>query len=242
MIFSRLPVDNIGALAEFVAVDAAACAPLPQGLSAPDAASLPLVTLTAMQALQEMAHVKSGDTVFIQGGTGGLGSIAVQLAKALGATVATTVSTPNVALAKKLGADIVVDYKTQRYEDYVHDIDVVLDTLGGEETFRSMQLLKPGGTLVSVVSAPDVDFATQLGKPVLKPMMWWMSRKQRAAAYRFLFMRADGEQLKAVTPYFEDGTITPLVREVFPFDQLDEAFALLTSGRAKPGKIVVTLK
>lgn len=141
-----------------------------------------------------------------------------------------------------------MDYKTQRYEDYIHEDDVVLDTLGGEETFRSMQLLKPGGTLVSVMSAPDADFATQLGKPALKPMMWWMSRKQRAAArklgatYRFLFMRADGAQLKAVTPYFEDGTITPLVGEVFPFNQLDEAFALLTSGRVKPGKIVVTVK
>ena len=118
-----------------------------------------------------------------------------------GATVATTVSTANVELAAKLGADIVIDYRTQNYEDHLSDFDVILDTLGGNETTRAMKVLAPGGTLISVVAAPDPSFAQQLGKPFLRPVMWWLSRRQRKAAkaagvnYRFLFMRASGEQL-----------------------------------------------
>lgn len=161
--------------------------------------------------------------------------------------MATTVSTKNVELAKTLGADVVIDYRTQNYEDIISGYDIVLDTLGKAETTRSMKVLAPGGTLVTVVGAPDTDFATQLDKKALKPVMWLLSRKERAAAkkcgvtYKFLFMRASGEHLKAFTPAIESGAIKPLVAQTLPFDRLEEALDLLASGKGGPGKIVVEM-
>ncbi|SHE24718.1 Hypothetical protein ACGLYG10_0927 [Actinomyces glycerinitolerans] len=247
-VFGRPAINRIGTFTRAIAVDAADLAPMPAGLGFTEAASLPLVLLTAAQAFMEKARVKPGDKVFIQGGTGGLGSIAIQVAKHLGATVATTVSTKNVDLARELGADVVVDYRTQRYEDHVQDYDVVLDTLGKDETLRSMQVLRPGGTMVSVVGTPDPEFAAQLGKPILKPVMWLMSRKVRRAAkqqgaeYKFLFMRADGGRLAQLAPAIEDGSIKPLVGHTFRLDELEQAMELSASGRARPGKIVVEVR
>ncbi|NDR53515.1 MULTISPECIES: NADP-dependent oxidoreductase [unclassified Actinomyces] len=244
-VFGRPGINRIGTFTQSIAVDADDLAPMPAELGFAEAASLPLVLLTAAQAFMEKARVKPGDKVFIQGGTGGLGSIAIQLAKHLGATVATTVSTKNVDLARELGADVVVDYRTQRYEDHVKDYDVVLDTLGKEETLRSMKVLRPGGTMVSVVGAPDSEFAAQLGKPILKPVMWMMSRgvrraaKRQGVAYKFLFMRADGSRLAQLTPAIEDGSIKPLVGHTFELGELEQAMELSASGKAAPGKIVV---
>lgn len=246
-VFTRLPIDAIGGFAEQVAVDAAQVAPMPANLTYAEAAGLPLVLLTAIQAFTEKAPIKPGDKVFIQGGTGGLGSIAIQVAKHLGATVATTVSTKNVELAKTLGADVVIDYRTQNYEEHISGYDIVLDTLGKGETTRSMKVLAPGGTLVTVVGAPDTDFAAQLGKKALTPVMWFLSRKERAAAkklgvtYKFLFMRAEADQLKNYTPAIESGAIKPLVAQTLPFDRLEEALNLLAAGKGGPGKIVVEM-
>ncbi|RJF40931.1 NADP-dependent oxidoreductase [Actinomyces sp. 2119] len=247
-VFARPDINRIGTFTEAIAVDVADTAPMPAGLSFAEAASLPLVLLTAVQAFTEKAQVRPGDKVFVQGGTGGLGSVAVQVAKHLGATVATTVSTSNVELARSLGADVVVDYRTQRYEDHVKDYDVVLDTLGRDETLRSMKVLRSGGTMVSVAGAPDPELAAQLGRPLLGPVMWLMSRRARRAAraqdamYRFLFMRADGSQLARLTPAIEAGSIRPLVGHTFELGQLEQAMALLASGKANPGKIVVEAK
>ncbi|QDZ41837.1 NADP-dependent oxidoreductase [Corynebacterium sp. sy039] len=243
-VFARPDILTLGAFAEFVNVDVADIAPKPSQLSWEQAASIPLVLLTAIQAFTEKTQISAGSKVFIQGGAGGLGSIAVQVAKYLGATVATTVSTKDVELAHDLGADIVVDYRTQRYEDYVQDFDVVLDTLGGEETLRAMHTLKAGGTLLSVVAAPDAEFAAQLGKPLLKPVMSFLSRKQRKAAkqhnvtYKFLFMHASGHQLEQFTPALNDGSIRPVVGEIFAFDDLPQAIAQLSAKRSSSGKIV----
>lgn len=246
-VFARPDINRIGSFAEYIVVDESDLAAKPSNLSMKEAASLPLVLLTAIQAFTEKSTVRPGTKVFIQGGTGGLGSIAIQVAKHLGATVATTVSTANVELAAKLGADIVIDYRTQNYEDHLSDFDVVLDTLGGNETTRAMKVLAPGGTLISVVAAPDPSFAQQLGKPFLRPVMWWLSRRQRKAAkaagvnYRFLFMRASGEQLAAYIPAIESGAIQPLIGHTYQFEQLPEALQLSQSGRSNPGKIVVTV-
>ena len=246
-VFARPDINRIGSFAEYIVVDESDLAAKPSNLSMEEAASLPLVLLTAIQAFTEKSTVRPGIKVFIQGGTGGLGSIAIQVAKHLGATVATTVSTANVELAAKLGADIVIDYRTQNYEDHLSDFDVVLDTLGGNETTRAMKVLAPGGTLISVVAAPDPSFAQQLGKPFLRPVMWWLSRRQRKAAkaagvnYRFLFMRASGEQLAAYIPAIESGAIQPLIGHTYQFEQLPEALQLSQSGRSNPGKIVVTV-
>lgn len=246
-VFARPDINRIGSFAEYIVVDESDLAAKPSNLSMEEAASLPLVLLTAIQAFTEKSTVRPDTKVFIQGGTGGLGSIAIQVAKHLGATVATTVSTANVELAAKLGADIVIDYRTQNYEDHLSDFDVVLDTLGGNETTRAMKVLAPGGTLISVVAAPDPSFAQQLGKPFLRPVMWWLSRRQRKAAkaagvnYRFLFMRASGEQLAAYIPAIESGAIQPLIGHTYQFEQLPEALQLSQSGRSNPGKIVVTV-
>ena len=141
----------------------------------------------------------------------------------------------------------VVDYRTQRYEDFVSGYDVVLDTLGKAETIRSMKVLRPGGTLVTVVGAPEKSFAKQLGKPLLSPLFQRISRKERKAAkqagveYSFLFMRANGAQLAEWTPAIEAGEIKPLIGETFAFDQLPEALAQMAAGKSKPGKTVVTV-
>ncbi|MCF2706879.1 NADP-dependent oxidoreductase [Arcanobacterium haemolyticum] len=247
-VYARPNIATMGGFGEYVVVDAADIAPMPSNLSFPEAASLPLVLLTAIQAMTEKVQVKPGDKVFIQGGAGGLGSIAIQVAKHLGATVATTVGTKDVELARELGADIVVDYKTQKYEDFVSEFDLVLDTLGRDELFRSMKVLRRGGHMVSVVGAPDTNFARQLGMPYLAPVLWWQSRKVRQAAkeqgvsYDFLFMRANGKQLAEFTPAVESGAIRPLVGHIFDFDSIEDALALSASGKSNPGKIVVSME
>jgi hypothetical protein len=246
-VYARPDINQMGSFAEYIAVDERDLAHKPSNLSMEEAASLPLVLLTAIQAFTEKRTVKPSTKVFIQGGTGGLGSIAIQVAKHLGAIVATTVSTANVDLAAQLGADTVIDYRTQNYEEHLNGYDVVLDTLGGDETTRAMKVLAPGGTLISVVSAPDPSFAQQIGKPFLRPVMWWLSRSQRKAAkalglnYSFLFMRANGEQLAAFAPAIESSAIRPVIGHTFSFEQLPEALELLGSGRSNPGKIVITV-
>lgn len=247
-VFARPSMKNLGAFAEYAVVDAADLAIKPAGLSMAEAASLPLVTLTALQAFTEKTQVGQGTKVFIQGGAGGLGSAAVQIAKMLGATVATTVGTKDTELAKELGADIVVDYRTQRYEDFVSDFDVVLDTLGGAEIECSMKVLRRGGTIVSVIGKPDADLAVELGKPLLKPVMHLLSRKERAAAkrhgvtYKFLFMRADGAQLARIASAVDAGTIKPLVGHTFPFENLREELEQLGKKKVGPGKTVAVLE
>ncbi|MBC3185820.1 NADP-dependent oxidoreductase [Corynebacterium sp. zg-331] len=246
-VYARPAIQRLGAFAEYAALGVEDVAPKPRNLTMAEAASLPLVSLTALQAFTEKTRVGPGTTVFIQGGAGGLGSAAIQVATMLGATVATTVGTKDVALARTLGADIVVDYRTQRYEDFVADCDVVLDTLGGTEIERSMGVLKPGGTLVSVIGNPDTELATQIGRPYMKPVMALLSRKERAAAkrhgvsYKFLFMRADGAQLGRITQAVESGALTPLVGRVFPFAELAEELSPLGTKKAGPGKTVAQM-
>ena len=244
-VFARAGTTTMGAFAEYATVKEEDAAAMPAGLSFAEAAALPLVLLTAIQAFTEKTNVTPGSKVFIQGGAGGLGSIAIQVAKHLGAEVATTVSDKDVALAQSLGADVVIDYRTQNYLQHLSGYDVVLDTLGGAETTRAMGVLKEGGTLVSVAGAPDTSFAGQLGKKALAPVMWWLSRKERAAAkkagvnYQFLFMRPSGQQLRAFTPAIESGAIKPLIGHTFPFVELPQALELMAGKKTKPGKIVV---
>lgn len=252
-VFSRPSDRYMGTFAEFTLVHEEDLAFKPAGLTMVEAASLPLVMLTAIQAFTEKTQVTPQSKVFIQGGTGGLGSIAIQVAKHLGAYVATTVSTPNVELAKELGADVVIDYRTENFQEILSDYDVVLDTLGGEEALRSLKVLRTGGSMVSVVGPPDAALARDIKKPLLRPLLHVMSRKTRAAAkkagvhYSFLLMHADGAKLEEYRPYLEAGEIRPVVGSVFSFDDLDQALELAKSGKVKgqhkpkPGKIVVEM-
>ncbi|MDQ0700958.1 NADP-dependent oxidoreductase [Streptomyces sp. W4I9-2] len=247
-VYARPDKDRIGTFAEFIAVHQDDLAPKPATLTMAEAASLPLVALTAWQALVQRAHVQPGQKVLIHAGAGGLGSIAVQLAKALGAQVATTVSTAKVVLARDLGADIVVDYRTQDFSELLDGYDVVLDSLGGENLAKSLLVLKPGGTAISVAGPPDPAFARELGaNPFLRLAMTALSFKTRRDAkrggvtYSFLFMKANGDQLRELTPLIDAGKIRPVVDRVFPFDETLQAMEYVEKGRAKAGKVVVSM-
>ena len=246
-VYARPDDDRIGTFAEFIAVSAASVALKPDNLTMVEAASLPLVALTAWQALVETAQLKPGQKVFIQAGSGGVGTVAIQLAKHLGAFVATTTSTANVAWVKDLGADVVIDYRQQDFATALRDYDVVLNSLGKDELERSLQILKPGGHLISISGPPTPTFATVRGLAwPLKQVMRLLSRgirskaKQKEVTYSFVFMRADGAQLSAIASLVESGAIVPVIDRVFPFEDTQGALVHVESGRAK-GKVVVEL-
>lgn len=246
-VYARPDDDRIGTFAEFIAVSAASVALKPHNLTMVEAASLPLVALTAWQALVETAQLKPGQKVFIQAGSGGVGTVAIQLAKHLGAFVATTTSTANVAWVKDLGADVVIDYRQQDFATALRDYDVVLNSLGKDELERSLQILKPGGHLISISGPPTPTFATARGLAwPLKQVMRLLSRgirskaKRKGVTYSFVFMRADGAQLSAIASLVESGAIVPVIDRVFPFEDTQGALAHVESGRAK-GKVVVEL-
>lgn len=246
-VYARPDDDRIGTFAEFIAIKASSVALKPQNLDMVEAASLPLVALTAWQVLVETAKLQRGQKVFIQAGSGGVGTIAIQLAKHLGAFVATTTSTANVAWVKALGADVVIDYKQQDFAAALHDYDVVLNSLGSDELDKSLRILKPGGHLVSISGPPTPAFATARGLAwPLKQVMRLLSRgirkkaKQKNVEYTFVFMRADGAQLREISALIESGAIRPVVDKVLPFKDTSEALAYSESGRAK-GKVVVQM-
>ncbi|MGW5868192.1 NADP-dependent oxidoreductase [Streptomyces sp. NPDC055239] len=247
-VYARPDKDRIGTFAELIAVHQDDLAPKPATLTMAEAASLPVVALTAWQALVERARVRPGQKALVHAGAGGLGSIAVQLAKALGAHVATTVSTAKVDLAKDLGADEVIDYRTQDFEEVLDGYDIVLDSLGGENLAKSLRILKPGGTAISVAGPPDPAFARELGaNPVLRLAMTALSFKTRRQAkrlgvtYSFLFMKASGDQLRDLTPLIDTGKICPVVDRVFPFEETLQAMEYVEKSRAKAGKVVVAM-
>ncbi|MCX2729910.1 NADP-dependent oxidoreductase [Saccharopolyspora sp. NFXS83] len=245
-VYARPAAERIGTYAELIAVDEGDLAPKPARLTMAEAASLPLVALTAWQALIEKANVQPGHKVLIHAGSGGVGTIAIQLAKHLGAHVATTTSTANVGWVRDLGADEVIDYRTADFERELDGFDVVLDSLGGETLAKSLRVLRPGGSAIGLAGPPDPDFATRLGKPLLRPVLAVLSHKVRAAArklgvhYSFLFMHADGEQLQRITGLVDSGTIRPIVDRVFDFADTAAALDYTRSGRVK-GKVVVTM-
>ncbi|WP_406402604.1 NADP-dependent oxidoreductase [Streptomyces sp. NBC_00879] len=247
-VYARPDKDRIGTFAELIAVHQDDVAIKPATLTMEEAASLPLVALTSWQALVERAQVQPGQKVLIHAGSGGVGTIAVQLAKQLGAHVATTASTAKVDLVRELGADVVVDYKKQAFETVLHGYDVVLDTLGGETLEKSLKVLKPGGKVISVAGPPDPAFARELGANViLRLAMSALSfrtrrrAKRRNVTYSFLFMKASGDQLRELTPLIDAGKIRPVVDRVFLFDQTREAMEYVEKGRAKAGKVVVAM-
>lgn len=244
-VYARPGQNRIGAFAEFIAVAEEDLAHKPERLTMEEAASIPLVGLTAWQALIDIAGLRAGQKVFIQAGSGGVGTFAIQLAKQLGATVATTTSAANTDLVKRLGADIVIDYRNDDFETVLHDYDVVLHSLDNETLKKSLRVLKPGGKLISISGPPDPGFARQLGKPwILRPIMGLLSYRVRKAAsrrrvgYTFLFMRANGNQLRKITDLIDSGAIEPVMDQVFPFESTAEAMAYVDKGRAK-GKVVV---
>ena len=246
-VYGRVRDGRIGTFAQRVAADEDDLAPIPATLSMQEAASLPLVALTAWQALVVRAGVQPGQKVLIHAGAGGVGSIAIQLAKHLGATVATTASAANAGFVASLGADVVIDYRADDFEQQLSGYDVVLDSVGGENLMASLRILRPGGVAVGIAGPPDPAFARRLGlNPVLRAGIAALSSSVRRTArrlgveYSFLWMSASGEQLRQISALVESGAIRPIVDRVIPFEEIPEAVARLGKGGGR-GKTVAAI-
>ncbi len=244
-VYSRPSDFSIGTFAEFIAIDERDVALKPKNLSMEEAASVPLVALTAWQALIEKANLKKGQKVFIQAGSGGVGTIAIQLAKHLGATVATTASEKSFAMLKELGADVLIDYKNEDFETILKEYDVVLNSQDTKTLEKSLRILRSGGKAISISGPPTPDFAKAIGAPwfvkiILSLLSSGIRRKAKKMGvdYSFLFMRAEGKQLHEISKLIEQNVIKPVVDRVFPFEQTNEALEYVESGRAK-GKVVI---
>lgn len=247
-VYARPRDGRIGTFAERIAIDQADVALKPRTIGMEEAASIPLVGLTAWQALVERAGLEKGQKVLIHAGSGGVGTVAIQLAKHLGATVATTTSTANMDLVKRLGADIVIDYRNQEFDKILSGYDVVLNSLDGATLRKSLEVLKPGGRLISISGPPDPDFAREQGlnwllRQVVRLLSLGIRRRAtaRGVRYSFLFMQANGNQLGQITALIDKGVIRPVVDRIFPFDATNDALAFVETGRVK-GKVVVKLR
>src|SRR5713101_806595 len=224
-VYSRPDDFRIGTFAEFIAIKEDSLAIKPKALTMEEAASIPLVGLTAWQALIEKANLKKGQRVFIQAGSGGVGTFAIQLAKHVGAFVATTTSMANVDWVKNLGADLVIDYKKDDFENILQGYDVVLNSQDSETLTKSLSVLKPGGKLISISGPPDPAFGEEIRAPwFVKLILRLLSSgirkkaKRRNVSFSFLFMKANGNQLREITALIDSGAIRPVVDRVFPFE------------------------
>lgn len=245
-VYARPDKDRMGTFAERIAVAESDLALKPASISMEEAGSLPLVALTAWQALVERGRVQPGQKVLIHAGAGGVGSITIQLARHLGASVATTASGSNAEFVRGLGADTVIDYRTQDFEQLLAGYDLVLDSLGGQNLQKSLRVLKPGGKAIGIAGPPDPGFAREAGlNPVLRLAVAGLSGKIRKQAkklgvtYEFLFMRASGDQLRQITALVDQGVVRPIVGKVFAFDQTPQALQDLSKGGIR-GKAVIT--
>jgi len=247
-VYARPADHRIGTFAEFIAIDERDVALKPKNISMEEAASIPLVALTAWQVLVEKAQLKKGQNVFIQAGSGGVGTIAIQLAKYLGATVATTASAKSFDLLKDLGADVIVDYKNSDFENRLSNYDVVLNSQDQKTLEKSLRILKSGGKLISISGPPTPDFAKEIKatwfvKVILSLLSSGIRKraKNKNVDYSFLFMKASGQQLSEITSLIEAKIIKPTVDKVFSFQETNEALSYVESGRAK-GKVVIKIK
>ncbi|MFF3308014.1 NADP-dependent oxidoreductase [Streptomyces sp. NPDC002952] len=244
-VYGRPDQDRIGTFAERIAVAEGDLALKPASISMNEAGSLPLVALTAWQALVERGKVRPGQKVLIHAGAGGVGSIAIQLAAHLGASVATTASGSNADFVRALGADTVIDYRSQDFEQLLTGYDLVLDSLGGETLEKSLRVLKPGGKAIEIAGPPEPTFAREAGlNPLLRLGVAALSRKIRKQAkklgvtYEFMLMRASGDQLRQITTLIDQGVVRPVVGKVVGFDQTPQALQSLSQGGIR-GKAVI---
>ncbi|MGV8566758.1 MAG: NADP-dependent oxidoreductase [Pseudomonas asiatica] len=246
-VFASIFDLGTGAIADFAVVPECAAALKPANLSFVQAASIPMVGLTSWQALKERINLHPGQKVFIPAGSGGIGTFAIQLAKHLGAKVGTTTSTGNVELVRALGADEVVDYKTQEFETVLRDYDAVLGTVRGDAIEKSMSILRPGSQIVSLIGPLDAAFARAKRLNVFLTFVFGlMSRKimrlakSRSLKYSFLFVHPNGSQLAEIGKLLEAQQIQPVIDRIFPFEEAKDALEYLAQGRSK-GKVVIQM-
>ena len=247
-IYARPRKSKIGTFAEYISVHEDDIALKPANLTFEEAASIPLVGLTAYQAFSDRLQLQKGQKIFIQAGAGGVGTFAIQLAKLMGATVATTASEAGMNLVKSLGADEVINYKTEKFEDVLKNYDAVFDTLGGGILEKSFNVVKEGGKIVSVSGLPNARFAKEYGSGFFKTLLFSAAsskltalEKKHHVHYTFLFMEPSGEQLRIIADYIESGKIKPVIDKVFSFGDFHKAMEYAESGRAK-GKIIIKIK
>ncbi|RWS41736.1 NADP-dependent oxidoreductase [Bacillus mycoides] len=247
-IYARPRKDKIGTFAEYIAIHEDDIALKPKNLSFEEAASIPLVGLTSYQALHSIMQLQQGQKILIHAGSGGVGTFAIQLAKIMGATVTTTASEAGANLVKSLGADEIINYKTEKFEDILTNYDAVFDTIGGTTLEKSFNIIKSGGNIVSVSGMPNARFGKEFGSGFFKTLLFSFAskkltalEKKHNAQYSFLFMKPSGDQLRIIANYIEAGKIKPIIDRVFPFEDAQKAMEYSESGRAK-GKIIVKIK
>ncbi|MEC0245809.1 NADP-dependent oxidoreductase [Paenibacillus chitinolyticus] len=247
-IYARPRKSKIGTFAEYIAIHEDDIALKPKNLSFEEAASVPLVGLTSYQALTDILQLQKEQKILIQAGAGGVGTFAIQLAKLMGATVATTTSQAGANLVKSLGADEIINYKTEKFEEILKNYDAVFDTLGGEILEKSFKVIKSGGKIVSVSGLPNARFGKEYGSGFFKTLLFSAAsrkltalEKQHNVQYTFLFMKPSGEQLRVIANFIETGKIKPIIDRVFPFEDAQKAMEYAESGRAK-GKLILKIK
>ncbi|MGE1126070.1 NADP-dependent oxidoreductase [Bacillus wiedmannii] len=247
-IYARPRKNKIGTFAEYIAIHEDDIALKPENLSFEEAASIPLVGLTSYQALHDIMQLQKGQKILIHAGSGGVGTFAIQLAKIMGATVTTTASEAGANLVKSLGADEIINYKTEKFEEILKDYDAVFDTIGGTTLEKSFNIIKSGGNIVSVSGMPNARFGKEFGSGLFKTFLFSLAskkvtalEKKHNAQYSFLFMKPSGDQLRTIANYIEAGKIKPVIDRVFPFEDTQKAMEYSEAGRAK-GKIIVKIK
>ncbi len=247
-IYARPRKNKIGTFAEYIAIHEDDIALKPKNLSFEEAASIPLVGLTSYQALHDIMQLQKDQKILIHAGSGGVGTFAIQLAKIMGATVTTTASEAGSDLVKSLGADQIINYKTEKFEEILKDYDAVFDTIGGTTLEKSFDIIKSGGNIVSVSGMPNARFGKEFGSGFFKTFLFSLAskkitalEKKHNAQYSFLFMKPSGDQLRIIANYIEAGKIKPVIDRVFPFEDAQKAMEYSEAGRAK-GKIIVKMK
>ncbi|MDZ4479511.1 NADP-dependent oxidoreductase [Bacillus cereus] len=247
-IYARPRKNKIGTFAEYIAIHEDDIALKPKNLSFEEAASIPLVGLTSYQALHDIMQLQKGQKILIHAGSGGVGTFAIQLAKIMGATVTTTASEAGANLVTSLGADEIINYKTEKFEDILKNYDAVFDTIGSATLEKSFNIIKSGGNIVSVSGMPNARFGKEFGSGFFKTLLFSLAskkltalEKKHNAQYSFLFMKPSGDQLRTIANYIEAGKIKPVIDRVFPFEDAQKAMEYSESGRAK-GKIIVKIK
>lgn len=239
-VYSRVPQEQMGTVAEFVVVSSDLVAKKPENISFEKASGLPLTGLTAIQALERVG-LKENDRILIHAGSGGVGSFAIQYAKAKGAIVYTTTSTKNVDWVKALGADRVIDYTNEDYKEVANNLDIVFDTLGDDYTFDAFEIIKKGGKVTSIVGPPDEETAKQMGMNDYKlPEKLSKLIKEKSADYKFTWMQPNVEQLQEIASMVEEGDIKPTLDLIYSFEDGIDAYEYLSTGKAK-GKVIISL-
>jgi alcohol dehydrogenase len=247
-VYGRPRKNRIGTFTEYLSVHEDDVSLKPENLTFEEAASLPLVGLTSWQAFHEILQLKPDQKILIHAGAGGVGTFAIQLAKEMGVFVATTASEKGFDLVSSLGADRVINYREEKFEEILNEYDAVFDTLGGDVLDRSFRILKPHGKIVSVSAVPNRRFAAENNLGFIKRLLFSVVSRNISALekkfnvdYHFLFMKPSGEQLTKIKHLVEKGSIRPVIDRVYSLEEAQEAVQYVETGRAK-GKVVIQVK